>query len=58
MGSISCDCHGIALQELETSKGQQEEVLAYIEKKKKKKGMVRPLLSLGFPAIGSVSLSS
>lgn len=27
---------------LETSKGQQEEVLAYIEKKKKKKGMQNP----------------
>ena len=34
------------LQLLETSKGQQEEVLAYIEKKKKKKGMVMPALSL------------
>jgi hypothetical protein len=29
------------LQLLETSSGQQEEVLAYIEKKKKKRGMVR-----------------
>jgi hypothetical protein len=46
------------LQDLETSKGQQEEVLAYIEKKKKKKGMVRPPLSLAFAAIDTLSDSA
>ena len=43
--SISIEKHGDLcnngwLQLLETSVGQQEEVLAYIEKKKKKRGMV------------------
>jgi len=33
-------CNNGWLQLLETSVGQQEEVLAYIEKKKKKRGMV------------------